>query len=560
MSDDQQPPLSSGFSAEDKLQKKMAQLGAQQKEQETQMLGYSAGLPYISLVGVPIPPGPLSVIRQEDARTYGVVCFAESPQEKRVGVVDPYSEETKKFLDQLHDKTHSVLSIFVISPASLVAVLKLYSSIPTIKESTSGVQITEGDIEQYGNEYADIRTLNEKLQGKNVTDIITIVISLALKTRSSDVHIETEESDIKIRLRIDGNLHDVATLPLDLWKHMISRIKLLSGLKINITDKPQDGRFTIFYQKDKVEVRVSTLPTGYGESVVMRLLRSTATGLHFEDLGLSPYASKLLKMQVDKPNGMVITTGPTGSGKTTTLYAILNYLNTPEIKIITLEDPIEYKLAGINQSQIEMLKGYTFASGLRSILRQDPDIIMVGEIRDLETADTAINAALTGHLVLSTIHTNSAAGAIPRFLAMGVKEFLLAPSLNAVIGQRLVRRLCEECKKEEVLDTDTLERVTKILKSISPLANVTVDFLHLRFWTSNGCDACHGLGFKGRVGIYEVMSMSPEIEKLILAKTASEYQIQEQAVKDGMVTMVQDGLLRVLEGVTSAEEVFSVAD
>lgn len=560
MADDHAVSAQQGFSTEEKLQRKMTQLGAQQKEQEAQMLGYSAGLPYIALAGVPISSGALVVINEDDARTYRAICFLETLGEKKVGVVDPYSEETKIFLKELQEKLHDVFSIFVISQGSLDSALKLYGQIPRIKPDIGGVEITESDIEKYGNEYADIRTLNEKLRDKSVTDILTIIVSVALKTGSSDIHVEAEEVDIKARLRIDGILHDIATLPNELWKQIASRIKLLSGLKINIVDRPQDGRFTIHYKKDKVEVRVSTLPTGYGESVVMRLLRSTATGLSFEDLGLSPYTHKLLKAEVDKPNGMVITTGPTGSGKTTTLYAILNYLNSPEIKIITLEDPIEYKLAGVNQSQIDADKGYTFAGGLRSILRQDPDIIMVGEIRDLETADTAINAALTGHMVLSTIHTNSAAGAVPRFLAMGVKEFLLAPSLNALIGQRLVRRLCEQCKKVTVLDGTTKEKAERILHSISPLARTSVDFLKLQFWTAEGCEACHGLAYKGRIGIYEVMVMSPEIEQLILAKSSSEYQIQELAIKNGMVTMAQDGLLRALEGVTSVEEVFSVAD
>lgn len=560
MADDSHVSAQQGFSLEEKLQRKMAQLGAQQKEQEAQMLGYSAGLPYVSLVGVPVSADALALIDEDDARKYGAVCFLETLGEKKIGVVDPYSEETKKFLQQLQEKKHDIFSIFVISRHSLESALKLYGQIPQIKQEVVGVQITEDDIEKYGDEYADIRTLNEKLHDKSVTAILTILVSVALKTGSSDIHVETEEDDIKARLRIDGILHDIATLPLELWKQIVARIKLLSGLKINIIDRPQDGRFTIFYKKDKVEVRVSTLPTGYGESVVMRLLRSTATGLSFDDLGLSPYTHKLLKAEIDKPNGMIITTGPTGSGKTTTLYAILNYLNSPEIKIITLEDPIEYKLAGVNQSQIDVTKGYTFAGGLRSILRQDPDIIMVGEIRDIETADTAINAALTGHLVLSTIHTNSAAGAVPRFLAMGVKEFLLAPSLNAIIGQRLVRRLCQACKNEAVLDGVLQEKAETILRSISPAAGVTIDFSNLKFWTATGCEECHGLAYKGRIGIYEVMVLNPEIEQLILSKSASEYQIQDSAIKNGMVTMAQDGLIRALDGVTSVEEVFSVAD
>ncbi|MBI4253004.1 type II/IV secretion system protein [Candidatus Uhrbacteria bacterium] len=550
-----------GFSsAEERLQQKMAHLALKQKAQEAQMLAYSSGLPYISLVGMPIPSNALELISEEDARALGVVCFSSEIEEKRVAVLDPYNEDLKAFFENLQKKTHSTISVYVITKESLDSALKLYAQIPHIKEETSGVEISEKDLELYGDEYADIRTLKERLADKNVTDIITILVAVALATRSSDIHIEAEEKDIKARLRIDGILHDVAELSPDLWKQLISRVKLTAGLKINIIDRPQDGRFTIHFKNDKVEVRVSTLPTGYGESVVMRLLRSTAAGLSFEDLGLSPYANALLKSQVDKPNGMVITTGPTGSGKTTTLYAILNYLNTPEIKIITLEDPIEYKLGGINQSQIDTSKSYTFATGLRSILRQDPDIIMVGEIRDLETADTAINAALTGHLVLSTIHTNSAAGAVPRFLAMGVREFLLAPSLNAIIGQRLVRRLCQSCKKSAVPKRETIDRIRKELFAISPKSGVKVDMEHLIFFEAEGCDTCHGLGYKGRIGIYEIMVMSPDIEQLILAKSSSEYQIQDIAVKNGMVTMIQDGLLRALEGITSVDEVFSVAD
>lgn len=560
MSDDSRPQDQGALTPEEKLQQKIAHLALKQKAQEAQMLAYSSGLPYISLVGMPIPSNALELISEEDARRMGVVCFSSELEEKRVAVLDPYNEELKSFFENLQKKTHSTISVYVITQESLDSALKLYAQIPHITEESSGVEISEKDLELYGDEYADIRTLNEKLSGKTVTDIITILVAVALVTRSSDIHIEAEEQDIKARLRIDGILYDVATLSIDLWKQLISRVKLTAGLKINITDRPQDGRFTIHFKNDKVEVRVSTLPTGYGESVAMRLLRSTAAGLSFADLGLSPYAHGLLKSQVDKPNGMVITTGPTGSGKTTTLYAILNYLNTPEIKIITLEDPIEYKLAGMSQSQIDTSKSYTFASGLRSILRQDPDIIMVGEIRDLETADTAINAALTGHLVLSTIHTNSAAGAVPRFLAMGVREFLLAPSLNAIIGQRLVRRLCQTCKKQAAPEQETIDRIKKELFAISPKSGIKVDLENLVFTEAVGCDACHGLGYKGRIGIYEIMIMSPDIEQLILAKSFSEYQIQDSAVKNGMVTMIQDGLLRALEGITSVEEVFSVAD
>lgn len=281
--------------------------------------------------------------------------------------------------------------------------------------------------------------------------------------------------------------------------------------------------------------------------------------VQFENLGVRGQSLEELRRQVERPNGMIMTTGPTGSGKTTTLYAVLQKLNEPGVKIITLEDPVEYKLEGINQSQIDPSHDYTFAKGLKSILRQDPDVVMVGEIRDLETAEVAIQAALTGHLMLSTIHTNSAAGAIPRFLSMGVKPFLLAPALNAVIGQRLVRKLCDKCKKEAALDEETIKKVKETLEGIQNAA-IKIDLNNLKFGASVGCDACHNLGYKGRIGIYEIMVMNKEIEQLILKNEVSEYVMQEVAVKNGMITMAQDGLLKALDGMTSVDEVFRVAE
>jgi len=294
----------------------------------------------------------------------------------------------------------------------------------------------------------------------------------------------------------------------------------------------------------------------------MRLLKSSSVGLKFEDLGLRGEAFEKLKQEITKPNGMIITTGPTGSGKTTTLYAILNKLNDEETKIITLEDPVEYKLEGINQSQIDHGKEYTFAKGLRSILRQDPDVVMVGEIRDGETAEVAVNAALTGHLVISTIHTNSAAGAIPRFLAMGTQAFLLAPALNAVIGQRLVRKICEHCKVEDVLDHTLLTKAKEALATISEASQEKqeVNLNKLTFYKGTGCEQCNNIGYKGRIGIYEIMTITQEVEQLVLKNEATEFKLQEIAVKNGMITMVQDGILKALEGITSVEEVFKKAD
>lgn len=543
------------------LEEKMKELEIKHKEEVVQAKAQSFGIPYINLVGMPIMADALAVISEEDAVKYGLLSFFYKQNENwKLGVLNyPLSDETLSFIKKISDKEKLQPEIYLISEESLNRARKLYASVPKYTEIQSGVTITEDDLKKYENELSDFRQLNDKMLQVNITDIITLVIAAALKFRASDIHVEAEESDVKVRFRIDGLLHDAATLPADFWKKLISRIKLIAGLKINVSDIPQDGRFTIFMSNEKIDVRVSCLPTSYGESVVMRLLKSSAASLAFADLGLRGLAQKRLSEEVQKTNGMIITTGPTGSGKTTTLYAILNKLNDSQTKIITLEDPVEYKLKGINQSQIDHSKGYTFADGLRSILRQDPDIVMVGELRDFETADVAINAALTGHLVISTIHTNSAAGAIPRFLAMGVKPFLLAPALNAIIGQRLCRRVCENCKDEIKLDEETLQKVMAELKLIPESAGEKIDFNNLKFYKGKGCDKCSGLGYKGRIGIYEIFTMNPEIEAIILSGQLSEYIIQEVAQKNGMVTMMQDGLLKCLDGITTVDEVFRVA-
>ncbi|MEK7097970.1 MAG: GspE/PulE family protein, partial [Patescibacteria group bacterium] len=421
-----------------------------------------------------------------------------------------------------------------------------------------GIKIGEEELDKYSEQFSTFRQLQSQVDNAPITEIVSVIMAAAIKSGASDIHIEGEEDNIKVRFRVDGILLDVINLDKDLWKKIISRMKILSGVKINVTDKPQDGRISIYTKNDRVDIRASFLPTNYGESVVMRLLRSSSVGLGFDELGIRDRSFQQLKREVERPNGMIITTGPTGSGKTTTLYAVLKKLNDSETKIITIEDPIEYQLKGVNQSQIS--EKYTFAHGLRSIVRQDPDVIMVGEIRDLETAEIAIQAALTGHLVLSTIHTNDAAGSVPRFLSMGTKPFLLAPALNAVIGQRLVRRICSHCKTEDELDAENLTRVRDLLAKLPKDEKKAIDHDNLKFYKGTGCEQCQGLGFKGRIGIYEILTMNAELEKLILSGNASEYDMRDNAVKNGMVTMVQDGLLKALEGITSVEEVFRVAE
>jgi len=544
----------------EKFQEKMHDIAIKEREREVEQVATASGLPYLNVQHFPLNQESLHIIPETDARRLKLVPLLVSEQEVRLGTTDFNNPEVNQYINELKQHRQGHYLVYLISDYGLGLVFKAYAGLAKTRTIVTGVTITEKDIKKYSGTIKDFARVNEMLQKATLTELVTILIAGALELRASDIHVEAEEASITVRYRVDGTLYVTAQIRQQLWPQIISRLKLLAKLKLNITDQPQDGRFTIHLENDTVDVRVSTIPTAYGESVVMRLLRSSSTGLDFDDLGLTGKAYDDLKREVERPNGMIMATGPTGSGKTTTLYAILNKLNQPESKIITLEDPIEYKLKGVNQSQVEHARGYDFAKGLKAILRQDPDVVMVGEIRDFETADIAINAALTGHLVLSTIHTNSAAGAIPRFLSMGAKPFLLAPAVNSIIGQRLVRRICENCKEEHKLESDVLERAKKTLSSISPKSEVKVDLGKLKFFHGKGCAKCSQLGYRGRIGIYEIMTMSPKIEKIIFANKASEVELQEIAVANGMVTMVQDGLLKALQGITTVEEVFRVAE
>lgn len=549
-------------SAGEKLEEKMEEIKIHDLEKMTQAEAVKLGVPYVNLVGFPIAPEALALIPREEANEKKIICFLHLGNELRFGTT-AITPEAKETAERVAKEQYGTGVLYLISETSFRAAEKLYDSLPEIREVIYGYRIEQEDLERYAKEITNFRDLQKKITEVSTTDVVTLVIGAAIQSDASDIHVEAEEEGIKIRFRIDGILQDVAELPRESWKQIISRLKLLAGVKINITDVPQDGRITIYLTEEKLDIRVSFLPTAFGESVVMRLLRPKSIALEFENLGVRGKALEDLTREVERPNGMIITTGPTGSGKTTTLYAILNKLNTPEIKIITLEDPIEYKLKGINQSQIQHERGYDFAMGLRSILRQDPDVVMVGEIRDLETAEIAIQAALTGHLVVSTIHTNSASGAIPRFISMGVKPFLLAPALNAIIGQRLVRRLCPDCKRKVTLNASLRKQVAEELSAIPPKAGFTPDLEHMQFYgpaeEGTTCTTCNSLGYKGRIGIYEIFTMSKPIENAILEEQVSASHIEELAIEQGMITMIQDGLLKALDGLTSVEEVLRVA-
>ncbi|MBI2053406.1 MAG: type II/IV secretion system protein, partial [Candidatus Sungbacteria bacterium] len=371
---------------------------------------------------------------------------------------------------------------------------------------------------------------------------------------ASDIHIEPQAKSVRVRFRLDGTLHDIAELPPKLYIFLLSRIKLISELKLNVHDRAQDGRFTIKSDETTVEVRTSILPGPDGENIVMRILNPKSIEVTIADLGMQPWIVTLMEKELSRPNGLILTTGPTGSGKTTTLYTFLRAVHDPGIKVITIEDPIEYHLTGIEQTQVDQDKGYDFANGLRAIVRQDPDVILVGEIRDMETAETAMHAALTGHLVFSTLHTNDAAGTIPRLIDLGVRSTIIAPAINVAMAQRLVRKLCVSCRvRAEKTDAiyETLRKEFALFPQVTPAPPETQ-------WTvftakKGGCDTCGGIGYKGRTGVYEVILIDDKMEELILG-AASEPEIKKQAIAQGQITMRQDGLLKIAAGITDMEE------
>ena len=546
---------------QEKFKQKMTKIGMQGAETETARQANQTGFPYLDLEHFPVSQEALKQVPRDIAEEKKVVCFFATPDEFRLGAVLPNDPIVAELLEAIEERTHAEGRIYAISEVSLTHVLEMYNRLPTVKLITKDVEITEAALSAIQGDVTDFSTFQTMLDRQSTTDTVVGILGAALKLDASDVHIENEAGRLMIRFRLDGVLHDAAQLPKEMAKQLISRIKLTSSLKINIMESPQDGRFTIKLSEYDVDVRVSTIPTLHGESVVMRLLRQTGQRITLDDLGVRGRSLEILKTEITRPNGMIMITGPTGSGKSTTLYAVLTLLNKPGVKIITLEDPVEYRIQGVNQSQIDHTKDYTFAKGLRSILRQDPEIVMVGEIRDLETADIAVQAALTGHLLLSTIHTNSAPGAIPRFLAMGVKPFLLAPALNCVIGQRLVRRLCAKCKKKTAIaDFPEIvkDKITKIMANLPEAERAK--YPNPEFYQAVGCVECNNLGYKGRISIFEIFTVTPAVEKILGAGMAAEGEVTEVVRNDGMIFMVEDGILKALDGITSPEEVFRVTE
>ena len=542
---------------EELREEKLSDVHRQEEEKRAEAMAEKLNQNYINLAKVPVSRDSLHFIPQAEAERSGVIVIQQVGQTLKVGALDPNNQESIKTIDDLKSQGFKV-DLFLISKSSFKKALGEFKFIPSqIKGGTVSGEVSLEKIEALKKELQTFLALKEKLSKINQSDtslLLEIFLSSALNLEASDIHIEPQEQNTQIRFRLDGVLQDAGLIDPNIYKSVLSRIKLLSGLQINVSNVPQDGRFTIKEGGIEIEVRTSVLPGAYGEYIVLRILNPNAIKLEIKDLGLKDYLWQPLEKELKKPTGIILVTGPTGSGKTTTLYAFLKYLNKPGLKIVTLEDPIEYHLQGVDQSQIELEKGYTFAQGLRSVLRQDPNIILVGEIRDEETADVALHAALTGHLVFSTLHTNDAVGAVPRFLDLNAKPQILASALNVVIAQRLVRKLCLTCKKSAAGGESALEQIKKDLYD-SPQVKETLPWPdNAQIYEAAGCEKCGNTGYKGRIGVYEIVFINDSLEKLI-GQNPTHAQILEEAQKNGFTTMYQDGLMRVLAGETTLAEV-----
>jgi type IV pilus assembly protein PilB len=531
---------------------------------------YILGIPFVDLTKEIVSQEVLQIIPEPIAKKYKIVAFEKSNRELKIAMLNPEDIQT---VDFIRKKTGLKIITCLASEESIENILKYYEK--SLKAEFG--EIIDKSLTEIKGDEENINAGTEKdlekiAQGLPIIKVVDTLIKHAILQSASDIHIEPEEKRVQVRYRIDGILHDAMVLPKQTQQGIAARIKVLSNLKLDEHRIPQDGRFKIEKDNLKISFRVSVLPIFDGEKIVMRILNESSKGLTLEQMGLTGKALETIHRHIKKPNGMILVTGPTGSGKTTTLYTIMDILNTSEVNISTIEDPIEYRMPRINQTQVYPKVGLTFSAGLRALLRQDPDIIMVGEIRDNETMEMAIHSAMTGHLVLSTLHTNSAAGTLPRLIDMGAEPFLLSSTINVIMAQRLVRRLCPECRKEYFLSQDELKNLKdnydmeRILEMINKSGVVKTEKIEtkgdenwkkIKFFKAVGCEQCEKEGYHGRLGIYEVLEVDDEIEKMISQKSSKE-EIENKAKAKGMLTMVEDGFIKAAEGATSLEELLRV--
>lgn len=558
---------------EEKQNKQLIRLRRKEEEEAVQRMSQKTNIPYVDLNSMNIETDALATIKKEVSEKIEAACFKLVGKDLYVAVRSPDKPGLREELFRLQNDGF-VVGVYLASRRSLEKAWDRYGDIAISSKSRSSfLDISPTalhEISERTKKNEDIAAMIEETENseglKRVTQLIEIMLGSSIATGSSDVHLEPQEAEVQIRFRQDGVLRDITKLDHGTYKKINSRIKILSRLKLTQDKQAQDGRFTIDYKDQEIEIRTSIVPGAYGESIVMRILNPDIISIEMKSLGIEPKLFEVLRREVHKPNGLILTTGPTGSGKTTTLYAFLKEIYSPEIKILTIEDPIEYHLQGITQTQVEKEKGYTFLSGLRGALRQDPDAIMVGEIRDKETAEIAVNASLTGHIVLSTLHTNNAAGAIPRMLDLGINPKVLPSALSVSIAQRLVRKLVPECAEAYTPDQATQDLIRKILKQADrhgkDLASYGVSSdqeIVLYRPKKEACAKGNGTGYKGRIGLFEAILLDEAIEKIITSNP-SEREIRRLADKQGILSMQEDGVLKAMAGVTSLEEVQKVVD
>ena len=521
------------------------------------LLAKQLDLPFVDLKNVIIRKDILLAIPEPIAQTHQIVVFDKDDKSIKIATTDPDDLQTFEFIEK---KFGLKAEIHLTSPTAIREVLKQYHKSLRAEFAEITKDDKTADPARAGN---DLQKLAEDLP---IVRIVDTLLEYAIFERASDIHIEPTEAEVIVRYRVDGVLRDVMTLPKAVQPGLTARIKILSNLKLDEHRLPQDGRFKIKTKEYEFSFRVSIIPVFDGEKIVMRLLQESGQVLTLEQLGFQKSVLLKVKRNISKPHGMILVTGPTGSGKTTTLYSVLNVLNTPAVNISTVEDPIEYRMPRINQSQVSPRTGFTFAAGLRALLRQDPNIIMVGEIRDMETAEIAIHAAMTGHLVLSTLHTNDAVGTLPRLLDMGVAPFLVSSTVNVIVGQRLVRKICQNCivsykltgKNIEDIDSQlNLKELMADLAKEGAVASINQKIESMLFYRGKGCKQCNQEGYRGRIGIYEIFEVDPEVANLILNRAPSQ-ELFKAARKQGMITMFEDGFIKAKAGITTIEEVLRV--
>lgn len=543
-----------GLEKGENLGKALVSKGRLSEDDLRRIQAYTLGIPFVDLRGEKLPFEILSLIPEPIARNHNIVAFKKTETALEVAMLNT---EDLTAIDFIKKKVGlKILPRLTDGESMKNALLQYQKSLKAefgdliAKDIVSLKAVPDDNLDGRANE-EEMKKLAEDIP---VIRVVDTLIKHAIIQNASDIHIEPEENGLLVRYRIDGILHDAMVLPKNVTVSIVARVKVLANLKLDEKRLPQDGRFKIDSSGEKVSFRVSTLPTYYGEKVVMRLLRENVSGFTLESLGFHGTGLERIHKAVKFTTGMILATGPTGSGKTTTLYTFINTLNESGTKIITIEDPIEYHIPGISQTQVDPKKKYTFANGLRAIVRQDPDIILVGEIRDRETAEIALNAALTGHLVLSTIHTNDAAGIVPRLIDLGVKTQIIAPAINLSIAQRLLRKLCPDCKKPVKVTSEDLAKIKKVLEPIQKIVDFTKLTLSLKLYEAGQCQKCNSSGYLGRTGVFELFKVSKNIERLILT-SPSILDIEEAAIKEGMTTMLQDAYLKLLDGITSMEEI-----